>query len=129
MLREGTRSPLRLATRELHRVVFALAGIGLLVGLFMGTAFSTEAPRPARVLATQALPSVVLAQTNPLVSPTRQKAATTKKARVVASVTHPGVLSPSPSPSPSPLAKGATDDSQQAEDRRLVLAAQAERPL
>jgi hypothetical protein len=104
-----------------------MAGIGLLVGLFMGTAFSTEAPRPARALATQALPSVVLAQTNPLVSPTRQKAATTKKARVVASVTHPGVASPSPSP--SPLAKGATDDSQQAEDRRLVLAAQAERPL
>lgn len=104
-----------------------MAGIGLLFGLSIATAFSTEAPRPARALATQVQPSVVLAETNALVSPTRQKVATRKKAKVVATVAHPGARSPASAP-PSP-ANETTDDSQQAEDRRLVLAAQAERPL
>lgn len=106
-----------------------MAGIGLLFGLFMGTAFSTEAPRPARALASQVQPGVVIAQTTPLVSPTHQKVATKKKGRVAGNVTHPAVHSPATAAPARALANDATDDSQRVEDLRLVLAAEAERPL
>jgi hypothetical protein len=110
-------------------VAGSLVGIGLLLGLFTGTAFSTEASRPARAPATQVQPSVVLAQPTPLVSPTHQKVATKKKGRVVGNVARPVAHSTATATAPPPPANEAADDAQQAEDRRLVLAAQAERSL
>ena len=106
-----------------------LASIGLVVGLFVGTSFSTDAPHPARPAAAQPAREPA-AETTPLVSPTHQKVAAKRKGRGAPSVTPPVAHASAPAPpptSPPSIVAEAPSDSQQLEDRRLLLAAEAER--
>lgn len=86
--------------------------------------------RPAQALAAQAQPSERLAETTPLVSPTHPKVGTKRKGRLVASTApEPAVVhavAPIAAPTAAPPAVEASTDAQQLEDRRLLLAAQAE---
>jgi hypothetical protein len=120
--------------RDLARpgVAVLLASLGLLIGLCVGTVSSTDAPHPARALAAQLQvqpqPRERLAETTPLVSPTHQKSGTKRKGRVVGS-TAPTVAhasAPTAAATAPPPAVEANSDAQQLEDRRLLLAAQAE---
>ena len=102
-----------------------LAGVGLLIGLFAGTAFSSEGPKPARAFAAPQAREVVATPT-PLASPTHQKLATKRKGKGAAAGTvgAPPVIV---TPAVAAPADDAITDAQQIEDRKLLLAAAAER--
>jgi len=107
-----------------------LAGIGLLVGLFAGTAFATDVPKPARTFAAPQRNEVVT-QTTAFVSPTHPKLATKRKGKAVAigapTVAHAAPAASSPAASVPIAVNDTAGEVQQLEDRQLLLAAAAER--
>lgn len=120
--------------REVTRPVAAfLAGVGLLIGLFVTPAILAEMPRPGRALATRVQPREPALETTPLASPARQKVATKRNVRPIGNAVHPATHTAATAATATtaarPPANEPGDDTQTSSDLKLLLAAQAERSL
>ena len=114
-----------------------LAGVGLLIGLFVTPAMLPEMTRSERALATQVQPRQVqprepAVETTPLVSPAHQKLATKRSLKAVGIAIHAGphvaaASAASAASAARPLANERGDDTKTSTDLKLLLAAQADR--